>query len=84
MKNLSIIIPVYNVEKYIRQCLESIYRQDLEDESIEVIIVNDGTMDNSIEIVKEIACQHTNITIINQENQGMSMARNNGMKMASG
>ena len=84
MKQLSIIVPVYNVEKYIRSCLESIYRQGLEEDCYEVIIVNDGTMDNSMEMIKDIVCQHTNIEIINQANQGLSMARNNGIKKATG
>ena len=84
MKQLSIIVPVYNVEKYIRSCLESIYRQGLTEDCYEVIIVNDGTMDNSMEVIKDIVSQHTNIKIINQKNQGLSVARNNGIKKASG
>ena len=84
MKFLSIIIPVYNVEKYIRPCLESIFRQGLNEEDFEVIIVNDGTKDNSMVVIKDIIIQHTNITIINQQNQGLSRARNKGMEKATG
>ena len=73
---LSVIVPVYNVEKYIRTCIESIYNQGLDEDTFEVIIVNDGTQD--------IIDSHKNITIINQENQGLSMARNNGMAIARG
>lgn len=84
MKQLSIIVPVYNVEKYIRPCVESIFRQGLTEECFEVIIVNDGTEDNSMEMIKDIISLHTNIIVINQKNQGLSMARNNGMGKATG
>ena len=84
MKQLSIIVPVYNVEKYIRPCVESLFRQDLAEECFEVIIVNDGTQDNSMEMIKDIVAFHTNITVINQENQGLSTARNNGTEKATG
>lgn len=84
MMELTIIIPVYQVEKYIRPCLESVFRQGLNDDSFEVIIVNDGTKDRSMEVIQDIIAQHKNITIINQENQGLSMARNNGIAIAKG
>lgn len=84
MKQLSIIVPVYNVEKYIRTCLESIYRQGLVEDCFEIIIVNDGTKDRSMEVIQDIIQQHDNILVIQQENQGLSMARNNGMQQASG
>ena len=82
--DLSIIVPVYNVEKYIRSCIDSNYKQSLDDNRFEVIIVNDGTEDNSIGVIADIINQHTNITIINQENQGLSIARNNGIAIAKG
>ena len=78
---LSIIVPVYKVEKYIRPCIESIFKQGLDDADFEVIIVNDGTPDKSMEIIADIIAAHQNITVINQENQGPSMARNNAMKI---
>ena len=84
MTKLSIIVPVYNVEKYIRTCFESIFKQGIDDEVFEVIIVNDGTKDKSMEMIADIINQHTNVTIINQENQGLSVARNNGMAIAKG
>ena len=68
---LSIIIPVYNVENYIHTCIESAYNQDLDDNLFELIIINDGTKDNSIEVISDIVNQHNNITIINQQNQGL-------------
>lgn len=82
--DLSIIVPVYNVEKYIRACIESIYRQGLDEARFEVIIVNDGTKDKSMEVIADIISQHQNITVINQENQGLSVARNKGIVMAKG
>ena len=77
MKKFSIIIPVYNVEKYIKKCIDSIMNQSFKD--FEVIVVNDGTPDNSIELIKDYP-----IKIINQKNQGISVARNNGVKHAQG
>lgn len=84
MTKLSIIVPVYNVEEYIHACIDSIFRQGLDDEIFEVIIVNDGTQDRSMEMIKDIISQHHNITIINQDNQGLSVARNNGLAVAKG
>ena len=84
MINLSIIIPVYNVEKYIYSCLESIYRQGLSEDDFEIILVNDGTPDNSMAVIDNIVGQHHNIVILNQENQGQSVARNNGLAVSKG
>ncbi len=84
MTKLSIIVPVYNVEKYIRPCFESIFKQGLDDNEYEIIIVNDGTKDKSMEMIADIISQHHNITVINQENQGLSVARNNGIAQAKG
>lgn len=81
---LSIIIPIYKVEKYVRGTLESIYNQEFEEGEFEVICVNDGTPDNSMQIVNEYASQHTNLRIINQMNQGLSCARNAGLRIAQG
>lgn len=81
---LSIIVPVYNVEPYIRTCMESIFKQQLDEDCFEVIIVNDGTQDRSMEVIEDIIARHTNITVINQENQGLSVARNNGIAAAKG
>lgn len=80
---LSIIIPVYKVEKYIRECLSSIFCQNL-DENVEVIVVNDGTTDNSMAIVDEFAQCNNNLVLINQTNQGLSVARNVGLDYATG
>lgn len=83
--SLSIIIPIYNVEKYIEECLNSVVSQITNLISIEIIVVNDGSPDNSINIVKNIQSKTSNvIKILNQNNQGLSMARNNGLSIAKG
>lgn len=79
---VTIVIPVYNVEKYIRKCIESLQSQTYS--NIEMIVVNDGTKDNSLNIVKEMATFDNRIKIISQENQGLSMARNTGIQNANG
>lgn len=81
---LSIIIPVYNVEKYITTTIESIYRQELPIEEFEVVLINDGSTDNSLKIILELSSKYKNITIISQENQGPSIARNKGISKAKG
>lgn len=81
---LSIVVPVYNVEDYVWTCFESIFKQGLNDDDFEVIIVNDGTKDRSMEMIADIISQHDNITIINQENLSLSVARNNGIAAAKG
>lgn len=82
---LSIIIPVYNVEQYIGRCLHSCLRQShVTAEDYELVIVNDGTKDGSMAIVEEVTSGCTNVTLINQQNQGLSMARNAGLKAAKG
>lgn len=83
-KLLSIIIPVYNVEKYIGRCLDSVYNQKVDEELFEVIVVNDGTPDNSVSIIQKYVDNHTNCTLVNQKNQGLSMARNNGFDKSVG
>ena len=81
---LSIIVPVYNVENYVRDCFNSIFRQKLNDDDFEVIIINDGTEDNSMTVIADIISQHHNIIIVNQENQGSSVAWNKGIAIANG
>lgn len=81
---VSIIIPIYKVERYIRGTLESIYCQRYDENKFEVICVNDGTPDNSMKIVSEFALRHANLHVINQKNQGLSCARNVGLRSAKG
>ncbi len=84
MKQLSIVVPIFKVEKYVHHCLESIFRQGMDDKTFEVILINDGTPDKSMEVVADIIKAHQNIRVIEQENQGLSMVRNNGIVHATG
>ena len=79
---LSVIIPVYNVEKYLPHCLESVLIQA--DNNIEVIAINDGSIDKSPEILDQYATQYPSLKIINQPNQGVSAARQKGITVAHG
>lgn len=82
MPKVSTILPVYNVESYLRQCLDSIIMQTLED--IEIICVNDGSTDNSLEILQEYKNKDSRIKIINQENRGQGVARNIALENITG
>ncbi len=82
MPKISVIVPVYNVEEYLEQCLESIIGQTYK--NIEIICVNDGSTDKSSLILNKFACKDNRIKIINQPNQGLSAARNTGIKHATG
>jgi len=79
---ISIIVPIYNMERYLKECLESIMLQTLKD--IEIICVNDGSYDRSQEILNEYAWKDKRIKIINQTNAGVSSARNVGIRNATG
>lgn len=79
---ISIIIPVYNVEKYLKKCLESVINQTMTE--IEIICVNDGSTDSSPHILKEFAQKDHRIKIINKENGGIASARNRGLEYATG
>ncbi len=81
---ISIIIPVYNVQEYVEKCILSVLNQDVSPDTYEIIIVNDGSTDNSLEIISRFAEQHANIKIINQENKGLSGTRNTGLSVAQG
>lgn len=83
-KLLSIIIPVYNVERFISACIESILSQNIARDVYEIVVVDDGSPDNSIEILNGYASKYENIRIIRQPNKGLSGARNTGLKNASG
>lgn len=83
-KLFSIIIPIYNVEKYIESCLKSIYTQNIDESLYEVITINDGTPDKSMDIVNNFAKLHNNLKIFNKKNEGVSIARNIGIKNAIG
>ena len=79
---ISLIIPVHNVEKFLRECLDSVVNQTMRD--IEIICINDGSTDGSLDILKEYATKDDRIIVINQTNGFVESARNNGLKIAKG
>lgn len=81
---LSIIIPAYKVAGYIEKCIRSLESQDIPQSDYEIIVTNDGSPDNSSEIVRKLQAEFPNVTLIDQENQGVSMARNNAIAKAKG
>lgn len=81
---LSIIVPVYNVADYLAKCLDSLLAQDIPQNEYEIIVVNDGSTDNSVEIAKQYADKFSNIILVNQVNQGLSGARNTGIARTRG
>ena len=84
MIKLSIIVPAYNVEKYISRCLNSLVEQDLATDEYEIIVINDGSSDKTSEIVAEYARKYVQIRFYSQENKGVSTARNKGLVLARG
>ena len=79
---ISIIVPVYNVEKYLEKCIDSIINQSYKE--LEIILINDGSIDKSGEICNYYSKKDNRVLVIHQENQGQSSARNNGLNIASG
>ena len=79
---ISIIIPIYNVEKYLSKCIESLVGQTYKD--IEIILINDGSPDHCLSICEQYSKKDNRIIVIDQENKGVSAARNAGLKMAKG
>lgn len=82
MAEVSVIVPVYQVEQYLRQCLDSILKQTFQD--MEIILVDDGSKDNSGKICDEYALKDNRVKVIHQVNKGLSDARNTGMNQMSG
>lgn len=82
MKSVSILIPAYNAEKCIEKCLDSAINQTYK--NIEIIVVNDGSIDNSLKIMNDYACKYNRIRIIDIENGGVSVARNTAIREATG
>ena len=80
---ISIVVPVYNTEQYLDECLQSILKQTII-ENIELICVNDGSSDNSLEILNLYKEKFPNMIIIDQKNSGAPTARNNGLRVATG
>lgn len=82
--NISIIIPMYNVAQYIERCLLSVFKQAPSDLTYEVILIDDGSPDNSLEIARKICLNRDNVKFFSQENKGLGGARNTGILNASG
>ena len=81
---LSVVIPLYNKEKYIDRCLKSLIAQDVFQDEYEIIVINDGSKDSSEKIAQGYADKHTNIHMFSQQNQGLSATRNRGLEIATG
>ena len=79
---ISVIIPIYNVEKYLTKCIESVINQTYK--NLEIILVNDGSTDNSKEIIDKYSSIDSRIKVINKKNGGLSDARNVGIELAKG
>ena len=79
---ISVIVPVYNTEDYLEKCIRSIMNQTYK--NLEIITINDGSTDNSLSILENLKKEDDRIIIINQENMGVSKARNKGLDYATG
>lgn len=84
MKTVSIIIPMYNVATYLNKCISSIFEQDIPITDFEIIMIDDESPDNSLEIATKLSEKHSNIKIISQKNKGLGGARNTGITNATG
>ena len=82
MNTISVIVPIYNAEKYLSKCIESLIHQSYR--ALQIILVNDGSTDNSLTIAQDYAAQDTRIAIYSQPNKGQASARNNGLQYANG
>ena len=82
MSKISVIVPIYNAEAYLNRCLDSIINQTYSD--LEIILINDGSTDNSLDICLEYASKDKRIVVYNQTNKGISKARNKGIELATG
>lgn len=82
MQKISIIVPIYNVEKYLYKCLDSLINQTYK--NIEIICINDGSLDNSQNILEEYKLKDSRIIVVQQENKGVSAARNLGLSLSTG
>ena len=82
MSKVSVIIPIYNGEKYLEECIQSVLHQNLSD--IEVICVDDGSTDGSLRLLQEYQKRDDRIKVFHQENQGVTVARGVGLKLADG
>lgn len=84
MKLFSIIIPVYNAEAYLEECVGSCYRQDFAEADFEILLINDGSTDDSLAVMNALALKHDNIVCVSQTNKGQGCARNRAIMVAQG
>jgi len=84
MKKLSIIVPIYGVEQYLRKCVDSLLNQDIPSSDYEIILVDDGGHDKCPQICDDFAAAYKNIQVIHRKNGGLSAARNSGIEVAQG
>lgn len=84
MIKLSIIVPIYGVEQYLRKCVDSLLNQDIPSSEYEIILVDDGSPDTCPQICDEYAAAHENIRVVHRENGGLSAARNSGIEVSRG
>ncbi|MDO7171367.1 glycosyltransferase family 2 protein [Mariniflexile sp. AS56] len=84
MIKLSIIVPVYNVDQFVERCVLSITNQDIPENEYEIILINDGSTDNSLEVITRLSKNYSNIIIHDQKNTGLGGARNKGLELAKG
>ncbi len=84
MKKLSIIVPIYGVEQYLRKCVDSLLNQDIPSSEYEIILVDDGGKDACPQICEDYAAVHENIRVVHRENGGLSAARNSAIEIAQG
>lgn len=82
MKKVSIVVPIYNAEKFIDRCFESLINQTYK--NTEIILINDGSKDNSLKIIKEYEKKYDNVHVFSQENKGPGEARNKGISLSTG
>ncbi len=81
---LSIIVPVYNTSQFLGRCVDSLLHQGLDEADYEIVLVNDGSKDNSLEICRDYASRYPNVKVVDKENGGVSSARNSGVQIAQG
>ncbi|MWW92883.1 glycosyltransferase family 2 protein, partial [Francisella tularensis] len=79
---ISIIIPIYNTQQYLSRCLESVINQTYK--NLEIILINDGSTDNSLSICQKYKSKDSRIVLLNQQNSGQALARNNALDIAKG
>ena len=84
MKKLSVIIPMYNVAQYLKKCIESVFEQGLSTDEFEIVLVDDGSTDNSFHVAESLTRDKNNVKLISQENKGLGGARNTGIENAEG